>query len=147
MYNQQHYFVSVDIAMYNTHTKSCELSLLFQANISNTMCRRHLLYNCRTPILHQHGKVWFYDFPELRPVTMRCPQANGWITHTASLAVVGQIFNTSHCSIITNDIRTSPELHGEMQENIDNTKFYIPFLSWRLLYTCYMGGGHCSKGS
>jgi hypothetical protein len=57
---------------------------------------------------------------------MRCPQANGWITHTASLAVVGQIFNTSHCSIITNDIRTSPELHGEMQENIDNTKFYIP---------------------
>jgi len=82
--------------------------------------------NYRTPILQQHGEVWFYHFPERRPVTIRCPQANGWITHTASLAEVGQIFNASHCSIITNDIRTSPELHGEMQQNIDNTKFYIP---------------------
>jgi len=90
------------------------------------MCRRDLLYNYRTPLLQQHGKVWFYQFPERRPVTIRCPQANGWITHTASLAEVGKIFNASHCSIITNDIRTSPELHGGMQENIDNTKFYIP---------------------
>jgi len=110
--------------MYTTHTKSCELSPLFQANVSNTMCRRDLLYNYRTPILQQHGKVWFYHFPERRPVTIRCPQANGWITHTASLAEAGQIFNASHCSIIT-DIRTLPELHGEMQGNIDNI-FYIP---------------------
>jgi len=35
------------------------------------------------------------------------------------------IFNESHCSIVTNEIRTSPELHGEMQENIDSSKFYI----------------------
>jgi len=115
-----------DIALYITHIKSCELSLIFQANISNTMCRRDLLYNYRTPILQQHGKVWLYHFPERRPVTIRSPQANGWITHTASLAEVGKIFNASYCSIITNDIWTSPELHGDMQEDIDNTKFYIP---------------------
>jgi len=115
-----------DIAIHNTHTKSCELSLLFQANVSNTMCRRDLLYNYRTPILQQRGKVWFYRFPERCPVTIRCPQANGWITHTASLAEVAQIFNASHCSIITDDIRISPELHGQMQEKIDNTKFNIP---------------------
>jgi len=89
------------------------------------MCRRDLLYKYRTPIIQQHEKVWFYHFPERRPVTIRCPQANDRNTHTASLAEVGQIFNASHCSIITKDIRTSPELHGEMQENIDNTKFYI----------------------
>ena len=53
-------------------------------------------------------------------------QANGWINHTASLAEVRQIFNASHCSIINTDIRNSPELHGAMQENNDNTKFYIP---------------------
>jgi len=83
------------------------------------MRRRDLLYDYRTPILQQHGKVWFYHFPKQRPVTVRCPQANGWTTHTASLAGVGHIFNASRCSIITNDIRTSPELHGEIQDNID----------------------------
>jgi len=90
------------------------------------MWRRDVLYNYRNPIIQQHGKFWFYHFPERRPVTIRCPQANGWITDTASLAEVGQIFNASHCAIITNDIRTSQELQGEMQENIDNAKFYIP---------------------
>ena len=115
-----------DIAIYNKHTKSCELCQLFQVNVSNAMCRRDLIYKYRNPILQQHGKVWFYQYPQRRPGTLGCPQANGWITHTASLAGVGQIFNASPCCIITNDIRTSPELHGEMQENIDNTKFYVP---------------------
>ena len=74
-----------DIVMYiyNTHIKSCEFILLFQANIRNTICRRDLIYNYRTPILQQHGKVWFHHFPERRPgTTIRCPQANGWTNHT-----------------------------------------------------------------
>jgi len=115
-----------DIARYNTHIKFGEFSLLFQANLSNARCRRDLLYNYRTPILQQQGKVWFYHFPERRPVTIRCPQANGWTTPTASLADVGQIFNASHCSDIANDIRISPEFQGEIKENIDNIRFRIP---------------------
>ena len=115
-----------DVAIYNTHIKSCELSLFFQATNSNTLCRRKLLYNYRTPILQRHGTVWFYHLPERRSVTLRCPKANGWTTHTTSLAEVGQIFNATRCSITAEEIRTLPELHGEMQENINTANLYVP---------------------
>jgi len=35
------------------------------------------------------------------------------------------IFNESHFSIVTNEIRTPRELHGEIQEDIDSSQFYI----------------------
>jgi len=90
------------------------------------LCRMKLLYNYRTPILRRHGKVWFYHFPERRSVTLCCPQANGWTTHTTALAKVGQIFKATRCSVITEEIRMLPELHGEIQENIDHANFYVP---------------------
>jgi hypothetical protein len=39
-----------DIVIHNTHFISSEFILLFQANISNTKCKRYLLYNYRIPI-------------------------------------------------------------------------------------------------
>ena len=35
------------------------------------------------------------------------------------------IFNESPCSIITNETRTSPELHGETQKNTGSSQFYV----------------------
>ena len=54
---------AADIAIYNRHIKTREFILFFQADISNTMCRRNLLYSHRTPTLQRHGKVWLYHFP------------------------------------------------------------------------------------
>ena len=100
--------------------------LFFQANTSNTMCRRNLLFNYQTPTLQWLGKVQLYHLPERRPVTIRCPQATYWISHTELLSEVGQILSASCCSITTNKFRTFLELHGEIQETIDTTQFYIP---------------------
>ena len=36
------------------------------------------------------------------------------------------IIKVSKCSITTNELRTLPELHGEIQSTIDNIHFYIP---------------------
>jgi hypothetical protein len=90
-----------EIAIYNTHVKTCESSLFFQADTSIKLCRRDILFNHRTPTLQRHGTHWFYHLPEQRTVTIRCPQTAGWTSRTELLVNVGQILNATRCSITT----------------------------------------------
>jgi len=115
-----------DVAIYSQQIVSCESSLFFQAADSNKLCRRNLLFNHRTPTLQRHGALWLYHLPEPRQVTLRCPSANGWTSHTETLSEAGIILNSSRCSITTSEFRTLPELSGEIQAGIDTTHIYVP---------------------
>jgi len=60
MYNRT---CPADIVIYNTHIKSCEFILLFQANVSNTMCRRDILYNFEHLSYNSMGKSGSTIYP------------------------------------------------------------------------------------
>jgi hypothetical protein len=67
-----------------------------------------------------------YHLPQPRQVSLRCPSANGWTSRTKTLSDPGVILNSSKCTISTSELRTLPELHGEIQSTIDTAHFYIP---------------------
>jgi hypothetical protein len=115
-----------DIAIYNTHAKTCESSLFFQADTSIKLCRREIFFNYRTPTLQRHGTHWFYHLPEQRTLTIRCPQPTGWTSRTELLVNAGQILNATRCSITTHEFRTLPELHGETQATTYTDQLYVP---------------------
>ena len=91
-------------------------------NCADTTC----FSNNRNPTLQRHGKLWLYHLPEPRQITSRCRSANGWATETQTLSDAGVIRNATKCSITTNELKTIPELHGEIQSTIVNTHFYVP---------------------
>ena len=64
------------------------------------------------------------SLPEPRQVL--CPSTNGWTSRTETLSNAGIILNASRCSSTTNELRTLPELHGEIQPTISSTPIYIP---------------------
>jgi hypothetical protein len=103
-----------DVAIYSQQIVTCESSLFFQATISNKLCRRNLLFDYRTPTLQRHGALWLYHLPEPRQVTLRCPSANSWTSRTETLSDARVLLNTSKCSISTSELRTLPELRGEI---------------------------------
>jgi hypothetical protein len=104
-----------DVAIYSQQIVSCESSLFFQNTLSNKLCRRNLLLDYRTPTLQCHGALWLYHLPEPRQVTLRYLSANVWTSRTETLSDTGVILNSSKCSISTSELRTLPELHGEIQ--------------------------------
>jgi len=67
-----------------------------------------------------------YYFPEQRQITLRCPSTNGWTTRTETLSDAGIIQNAQRCSIITNELRTLPELHARTQSAVSSTHIYVP---------------------
>jgi hypothetical protein len=73
------------------------------------MCWIWLLHY-QTPTLEHYGSKWAYHFPEPRQVTIRCPQENGWTSHTVSLGGIGLTYNASICLIASQEIRTLPAL-------------------------------------
>ena len=113
-------------AVYSSKTLKCLSNLFFQTSTYNSICRRHLLVNLRTPTLQKHKSLWFYYFPEQRQVTLRYLENNVWTTRTELLSEAGMILNASSCSIATEEFRTLPELHGSMQTTLDITHLYIP---------------------
>jgi len=115
-----------NMAVYSAKTLTCLASIYFQTPNHNSLCRRHLLLNHRTPTLQKHQSLWLYYFPEPRQATLRCLKNNTWTTHTEVLSEAGVILNATTCSIATEDIRTFPELHGSTQTSLEAPHFYIP---------------------
>ena len=115
-------------AVYSAITLKCLPSIFFRTSTYNSLCRRQLLVNLRTPTLQKHKSLRLYYFPEQRQVTLRCLKDNAWTTRTEIhvLSEAGLILNASSCSITTEEFRTFPKLHGSMQTTLDRPNFYIP---------------------
>ena len=104
----------------------CQSSICFQTSTNNRLCRRKLLFDCRTPTLQQHGTIWLYHLPEPRQVTIRSLKNNTWSTHAELLHDARLIRNASQCSIATHEVRTLPKLQGTAQANLETSHIYIP---------------------
>jgi len=86
-------------------------------------------YHYKTPLLQRHGSTWVYHFPTQRQVTIRCPNGNGWKVYKEVLPEAGIIHNATECSIMSNELRTLPELHGRTHTVLDTPSLYLPEVS------------------
>ena len=114
-----------NMAVYSSKTLNCLSSIFFQTSTYNSICRRHLHVNLRTPILQKHKSLWLYYFPEQRQVTLRCLENNTWMTRTETLAEGGLILN--ECFIVLYSNRRVPNTFRVTREHANNTG-YTPSL-------------------
>ena len=90
-----------NMPVYSAKTLTCLASVYFQTSNHNSLCRRHVLINHRTPTLQKHKSLWLYYFPEQRQVPLRCLKNNTWTTRTELLSAACLLLNAPTCSIAT----------------------------------------------
>jgi len=59
-------------------------------------------------------------------VSLRCLNNNKWTTSTETLSGAGFLNNVTGCSILTNEIYTLPELHGDSHTTFDTSHMFVP---------------------
>jgi hypothetical protein len=115
-----------NMAIYHTHTKTCETCLFFQTPDSYRMCRKNILVSHDTPTLQRQGDTLLYSFPTPQLVTLRCWKNNIWTTSTASLDINGLAANATGCSITAGAFHTFSELQGSSRTKLDAPRFHLP---------------------
>jgi len=115
VYHRQRHHLSCKSPVVPLSSSNVRRELFFQNSNSYKLCRKNLLLHYQAPTLQHHGSKWAYHFSEPRQVTIRCPQENGWTSHTVSLGVSGLIHNASTCHIASQEIRTLPVLSKTMK--------------------------------
>jgi len=111
-------------AVYTAQKMTCLSSIYFQEN--RNICSRKLLLHYKTPTLLRHGNTWTFHFPEPRQVSLRCLNNNKWTTSTETLSGAGFINNATGCCILTNEIYTLPELHGDSHATFVTPDMFVP---------------------
>ena len=114
------------VPLYHSQVLTCEASLFFQNSNSFKLCRKNLLVHYQTTTILHHGSKWAYHYPKPRQVTIRCPQENGWTSHTVSLGGSGLIHSASTYHIASQEIRTLPVQSKTMELPLDAPNLYLP---------------------
>ena len=113
-----------NVTVYTAQKMTCLSSMYFQEN--HNICRRKMMLHYKTPTLLCHGNTWTFHFPEPRQVSLRCLNNNKWISSTETLSGAGFLNNATGCSILTNEIYTLPELHGDSHATFDTPHMFVP---------------------
>jgi len=111
-------------AVYTAQKMTCLSSIYFQEN--HNICSRKLLLHYKTPTFLRHGNTLTFHFPEPHQVSLRCLNNNKRTTSTETLSGAGFINKATGCSILTNEIYTLPELHGDSHATFDTPHMFVP---------------------
>jgi hypothetical protein len=112
----------INTALYDVQSLTCEAKLFFQTAVSYSACKS-------MPILQRHRTEWVYHFPILRQFTIRCPNGNNWRIYNEVLSEAVIIHNATACSILPNEVRTLPQLHGSAYAKMDTPSLCLPDVS------------------
>jgi len=102
----------INSALYDVQSLTCEAKFFFQTTGNYGPCSTSICY-----------------FPIRRQVTIRCPNGNDWRIYNGILSEAGVIHKAAACSIVSNEIRTLPELHGSAYTKLDTPSLYLPEVS------------------
>jgi len=87
----------------------CEISLHSQAKDTHRLCRRKLLFNHHTPLLHRYGKLWVYHFASQHQVTLHCSDLDNKMPRSLTLDGPGLLHNSSKCYVTSSEFQNLPD--------------------------------------